>query len=377
MNDLPRQKLCEIIACYGQSVCDDPKRCEGLLRDFCRGEHRREISVLIGALKEQVPLKLMSSHNSLPRELLLPRLTRQLQDNLALSDDAAIWAVESWALALGVISSAEYETSRPKVAVPLRESTSEGTKQTTPSATRLSSTPPVVSTSPAAASPPPTLTSPHPVQTSSRPPSGLKNWQKAAIIGSLSGVAVVIGFFSTNSPPSVVTQPEPSTSLSVTPSPSESQVKETLVPTPSAPVPGQVPYFPQTASISQQEAVNLIAAWLKAKQVMFAPPYSREPATELTTGEQYVKTAGPNGSIDWLENNNAYYKYGVQNIDGVDRFVTNGNQATIQVRVSEDRTLYKNGNIDRNETDFKTRTARYNLQLVDGQWKIADLQIFN
>ncbi len=46
MNDVPRQKLSEILSRYGQSVCDDPKRCESLLLDLC-GEHRREIFVLV------------------------------------------------------------------------------------------------------------------------------------------------------------------------------------------------------------------------------------------------------------------------------------------------------------------------------------------
>ncbi len=29
MNDLPRQKLKEIIIQYGRSLCDEPQRCEG------------------------------------------------------------------------------------------------------------------------------------------------------------------------------------------------------------------------------------------------------------------------------------------------------------------------------------------------------------
>lgn len=109
---------------------------------------------------------------------------------------------------------------------------------------------------------------------------------------------------------------------------------------------------------------------------MFAPPYNRNPALELTTNEQYQKVAGAKGTIDWLQSNKAYYKYGVIKIDGIDQFAANGDKATIQVRVTEERTLYKsNGKIDPNETDFKTRTVRYNLQLVDGSWKIASSQI--
>ncbi len=102
MNDLPRQQLRKLIATYGRSLCNDPRQCEALLKDFCHGQYRREISVLVGALKERVAADLLASQNSEPHEVLLARLARRLHDNLALADDAALWAVESWALALGV-----------------------------------------------------------------------------------------------------------------------------------------------------------------------------------------------------------------------------------------------------------------------------------
>jgi formylglycine-generating enzyme required for sulfatase activity len=104
MNQLPRQKLCEIISKYGRSVCDDPRKCEGLLRDFC-GEYKGEINVLVGALKERVAADLLTSQTNVPHEVILARLTKRLIDDLFLAEDAARWAVESWALALGVISS--------------------------------------------------------------------------------------------------------------------------------------------------------------------------------------------------------------------------------------------------------------------------------
>ena len=103
MNELPRQKLCEIITKYGQGVYDNPQRCEGLLRDFC-GQYRKEIAVLVGALKDGVPDQLQASKNSVPHVILLAKLSKRLQDNLGLAEETASWAVESWALALGVIS---------------------------------------------------------------------------------------------------------------------------------------------------------------------------------------------------------------------------------------------------------------------------------
>lgn len=111
MNDLPRKTLSEIIRQHGASLCDDPLRCEGLLRDLC-GDHRREIYVLVAALKERVPADLLGSQGHIPKEVIWARLTKRLMDELALTEDAARWAVESWALALGGISGMDLKKRR-------------------------------------------------------------------------------------------------------------------------------------------------------------------------------------------------------------------------------------------------------------------------
>jgi hypothetical protein len=104
MDTIPRQKLCEIISRYGSSLSDEPQRCEALLRDLC-GQYRKEISALVSAVKEGIARELLSSDNSVSPEILLESLTQRLQENSALSEEAARWSVESWALALGVIDS--------------------------------------------------------------------------------------------------------------------------------------------------------------------------------------------------------------------------------------------------------------------------------
>lgn len=106
MIDQPRETLCELIATYGRALCDDPRRCEALLRDLC-GTHRREIHVLVSALRERVAADLLAASEGVPREVLWARLTQRLQDNLGLTEDLARWAVDSWALALGKFSPAE------------------------------------------------------------------------------------------------------------------------------------------------------------------------------------------------------------------------------------------------------------------------------
>jgi hypothetical protein len=103
MHDLPRQKLVEIVARYGDAVIESSRRCRGLLLDHC-AEHRREINLLITALEEQIVADLQAWPSGVPLEILLARLTKRLVDNYAMTEDAARWAVESWALALAVIS---------------------------------------------------------------------------------------------------------------------------------------------------------------------------------------------------------------------------------------------------------------------------------
>ena len=113
MNNVPRQTLRLIINKYGQDLCGDRRRCEGLLKDLC-GEYRREINVLTSALEERVPLDLLAAERSMPHELLLTKLTKRLEENLGLTGEASRWAVNSWALALGILSEAEIQAKELK-----------------------------------------------------------------------------------------------------------------------------------------------------------------------------------------------------------------------------------------------------------------------
>jgi nitrous oxidase accessory protein NosD len=116
MNEQPRQKLREIVARHGQSVVHDARRCEGLLKDYS-AQHRREVSVLVSALEEHVPQDLLAAPAGTPRAVLLKRLARRLTDNSALSEPAAAWAVNSWALALGLISEDQLKAVEEESAV--------------------------------------------------------------------------------------------------------------------------------------------------------------------------------------------------------------------------------------------------------------------
>ncbi|MDQ3255978.1 MAG: hypothetical protein M3R15_19120, partial [Acidobacteriota bacterium] len=104
---MPRHTLTRLIAKHGRGICDSPKRIEALLRDLC-GSHRREINILIGALEERVATDLIRTGKSVPRDVLLAKLANRLQDNRAYTPEAASWAVDCWAVALGILSETEF-----------------------------------------------------------------------------------------------------------------------------------------------------------------------------------------------------------------------------------------------------------------------------
>lgn len=114
MNDFPRQKLKQILAKYGREICSDARRCENLLRDLC-GSYRREINVLVNAIEERVPLDLLAANRSMPLELLLTRIEKRLEEQTALTADAARWAVESWASALNLATEIEIQARRKRI----------------------------------------------------------------------------------------------------------------------------------------------------------------------------------------------------------------------------------------------------------------------
>ncbi|HOW76062.1 MAG TPA: hypothetical protein P5102_13675 [Candidatus Competibacteraceae bacterium] len=103
MHNEPRQQLCQLIAQYGRSLSEDPRRCGALLKDYC-GQYKREIFVLVSALENRVATELMNASAGVPESILLSRLSKRLEDELGLAETAAKWAVETWALALGVIT---------------------------------------------------------------------------------------------------------------------------------------------------------------------------------------------------------------------------------------------------------------------------------
>lgn len=137
-------------------------------------------------------------------------------------------------------------------------------------------------------------------------------------------------------------------------------------------VPSQPVAVKNNGAISQRQAVDLVTEWLQAKSRIFAPPFDQQPVKQLTTGELYGSLVRDDGAIAWLKDNQAYYRFGVQKVESVERFVADQNKATVELKITEDRTLYRDGTVDPTQTDFQTRLVRYSLESIEGAWKIAD-----
>lgn len=112
MNDLPRQKLRELIARHGSIVCTEPQRCEKLLQEACPRESRA-VNLLMSGLKALVAVDLRDASPAVPILKTIGKLTKRLEVEEGLSPELAKWVVESWALALRKVSEAELAGKAP------------------------------------------------------------------------------------------------------------------------------------------------------------------------------------------------------------------------------------------------------------------------
>ena len=99
MHPLPRRTLRRLLAQYGPALFDDPARVDALLADLC-GPHHRERFLLVHTLRERIPAELLAQPQG--GAVHGRRLSQRLQRRYGFSDEAAQWAIESWALALDI-----------------------------------------------------------------------------------------------------------------------------------------------------------------------------------------------------------------------------------------------------------------------------------
>lgn len=185
-----------------------------------------------------------------------------------------------------------------------------------------------------------------------------KDWRDAVSLGTLIGGSIMILIILFTKPQ--VTQTAGNNSVSPGDSNSENYSNST-----------------SSAQFTEADAVNLISNWFTLKEQIFAPPFDRQLAANLTTGVLYYDITKSGGSIDWLKSNNAFYKFGLRKVEPTGSFAATEDRATIEVIVTEELALYVNNEQDNTQSGFDTRKVRYSLQRVDNTWKIEDYQKLN
>ncbi|MDB9445482.1 protein kinase domain-containing protein [Anabaena sp. CS-542/02] len=125
-------------------------------------------------------------------------------------------------------------------------------------------------------------------------------------------------------------------------------------------------------NISQNEALQIVQSWYEAKPQIFGPSYDLDLVNQLATGNLYYKTTKPDGSVAWLQNNDAYYTYTTSQITGIEEFSNSGTRPYIKVRVFEDLYLHGRRGIDRKNSGPYRGTFTYVFEQENGVWKIYD-----
>lgn len=101
MDDLTRQVLRQLLEQYGRDLATDRRRLKGLLLDYC-GDNRAAVNLLVQAQETGIPDALLAISATMPPGVLAAQLRNRLESTYCTAPAAAAWAVETWALVLGV-----------------------------------------------------------------------------------------------------------------------------------------------------------------------------------------------------------------------------------------------------------------------------------
>lgn len=209
-------------------------------------------------------------------------------------------------------------------------------------------------------------------------PEQVKGWKVAlgtGILVALSGVAGFVVFNRTSQPPSQQSSQPPSQSIGQSEALPTSQPSPlptatvTITPTPT-PTPLNVP---ASEEFSAANAQALTQRYLNAKSSIFAPPFDRQLAAELTTGKLRREI---DEAINWVQANNGYYRYGFRSVGATGRIYYNSNtNAIADLRIIEQYNYYQNGKEDLSQRDYYDKIIRWSFEKENGVWKISDREV--
>lgn len=160
--------------------------------------------------------------------------------------------------------------------------------------------------------------------------------------------------------------PQPPISVSPPSDPRPSQKPTLINPLPpSSPTPSTPTY-----GLSEAEARGVVEKWLTVKSQIFAPPFNTELADEVVaSGPLWADLVKPDGSIDWLKQNDSYYTYSLIRVNRVYRYLPSSTTPSIVVSVTEESVLHSPKG---STPSSSTRDWVYTLKNEGGSWKIWD-----
>lgn len=129
--------------------------------------------------------------------------------------------------------------------------------------------------------------------------------------------------------------------------------------------------------LNDTSATQFLEKWLNAKKTIFAPPYDLNQIDIMTTGKLKADLLSSNGSLQWLIDNNAYYRYNIQRINKIVSLTIKENKATLVADIYEEGTLYLNDRVIEKDSYARNLRNKYDLLFVDAEWKIADYEVLN
>ena len=136
------------------------------------------------------------------------------------------------------------------------------------------------------------------------------------------------------------------------------------------PLPTQKQPAAQPSGLTQEQARGIVEQWLTVKSQIFAPPFNTDLADQVVAaGPLWTDLTKPDGSIQWLKNNNSYYSYSTIKVNRVIRYMPSPSMPSIVVSVTEVSVLHSPKG---SETSSSTKDWIYTLKEESGRWKIWD-----
>ncbi len=129
--------------------------------------------------------------------------------------------------------------------------------------------------------------------------------------------------------------------------------------------------------LNEQSATQFLEKWLNAKKTIFAPPYDLNQIDIMTTGELKADLLSSNGPLQWLIDNNAYYRFNNQRINKIESLTMEKNKAILVADIYEEGTLYLDDRYIEKDSYARNIRNKYILLFVDADWKIADYEVLN